>query len=564
MSTSKPFRVGLCLAGAVSAGAYTAGVMDYLFEALEEWERRKRDDPTRTPKHQVEIPVIGGASAGGMTGIITAASLYGVLPPVRWKDGDFVLAQRPENKLYHSWVDLTHDDMFPELLGTGDIGGKQTRSLLNADFIDRIAERAVQVDQPWRSRPYINDRLLVFTTLTNLEGLHFDITFNADNESAKSYYIGIHNDYACFELNITDAQYGGRGWMPLDFHSRTNTTLARDAAMATGAFPVGLRARSLERPERYVNDMPWLAEVTSLNPVVRHPYTTVNVDGGLINNEPFERVREVLNDLEKREKGEAWSAADFDDYDRTGSTVLMIDPFPSALEKFDPGDGLRNVAMNTLGAMMGQLRIKPAALVDALHSDKAGQYVIAPGRKLPDTVAGGKEVMGAEAIACGSLGGFGGFLHKEFRVHDYFLGRANCEKFLRDQFTIRLHEGGVIANPILKAGYEGIPLTDFLSRTDKEPGGVQIIPLFTKQAEHMPLPKFRSGHNWPMRTEADIDRFRSLLKDRADAIVSDQVNTNWWQGGLLWIGRKVLLNGKVADAVLNIIKKSLRKSNLLE
>jgi hypothetical protein len=28
------FYVGLCMAGAVSAGAYTAGVMDYLLEAL--------------------------------------------------------------------------------------------------------------------------------------------------------------------------------------------------------------------------------------------------------------------------------------------------------------------------------------------------------------------------------------------------------------------------------------------------------------------------------------------------------------------------------------------------
>ena len=31
----KTFHLGLCLAGAVSAGAYTAGVVDYLFEALD-------------------------------------------------------------------------------------------------------------------------------------------------------------------------------------------------------------------------------------------------------------------------------------------------------------------------------------------------------------------------------------------------------------------------------------------------------------------------------------------------------------------------------------------------
>jgi predicted patatin/cPLA2 family phospholipase len=33
------FKIGLVLAGAVSAGAYTAGVVDFLFEALEAWEQ---------------------------------------------------------------------------------------------------------------------------------------------------------------------------------------------------------------------------------------------------------------------------------------------------------------------------------------------------------------------------------------------------------------------------------------------------------------------------------------------------------------------------------------------
>jgi hypothetical protein len=36
------FHLGLTMAGAVSAGCYTAGVMDYLFEALDLWERAKK------------------------------------------------------------------------------------------------------------------------------------------------------------------------------------------------------------------------------------------------------------------------------------------------------------------------------------------------------------------------------------------------------------------------------------------------------------------------------------------------------------------------------------------
>ena len=41
--SDKNFYIGICMAGAVSAGAYTAGVIDYLLEALTEWERRKKE-----------------------------------------------------------------------------------------------------------------------------------------------------------------------------------------------------------------------------------------------------------------------------------------------------------------------------------------------------------------------------------------------------------------------------------------------------------------------------------------------------------------------------------------
>ena len=35
------FYLGLTMAGAVSAGAYTGGVLDYIFEVLDKWEKAK-------------------------------------------------------------------------------------------------------------------------------------------------------------------------------------------------------------------------------------------------------------------------------------------------------------------------------------------------------------------------------------------------------------------------------------------------------------------------------------------------------------------------------------------
>ena len=40
-SPDNPFEIGLVMAGAISAGAYTAGVVDFLIQALDEWEKAK-------------------------------------------------------------------------------------------------------------------------------------------------------------------------------------------------------------------------------------------------------------------------------------------------------------------------------------------------------------------------------------------------------------------------------------------------------------------------------------------------------------------------------------------
>lgn len=66
----EPFDIGLVMAGAISAGAYTAGVVDFLLQALEEWQQLK--DKGEGPPHDVKIRVMSGASAGGMTSAIYA------------------------------------------------------------------------------------------------------------------------------------------------------------------------------------------------------------------------------------------------------------------------------------------------------------------------------------------------------------------------------------------------------------------------------------------------------------------------------------------------------------
>lgn len=42
MENQPKFKICLTMAGAVSAGAFTAGVLDYLLETLDVWEKAKQ------------------------------------------------------------------------------------------------------------------------------------------------------------------------------------------------------------------------------------------------------------------------------------------------------------------------------------------------------------------------------------------------------------------------------------------------------------------------------------------------------------------------------------------
>jgi predicted acylesterase/phospholipase RssA len=64
------------MAGAVSAGAYTGGVLDYLLQTLDAWQQQKTGDDPRVPVHTISIDIISGASAGGITGAIAALALH--------------------------------------------------------------------------------------------------------------------------------------------------------------------------------------------------------------------------------------------------------------------------------------------------------------------------------------------------------------------------------------------------------------------------------------------------------------------------------------------------------
>ena len=461
MTEPKTIRIGICMAGAVSAGAYTAGVIDYLLEALEHWQKAKDLQLPGVPKHDVIIEVLTGASAGGMTAAITSCAVQKFFPHINAENYNRPVTA--ENPLFDAWVNLTETSelkMMDQMLSVDDVGNHpahEVKSVFNSDFIGQVASRIIDasVKDPAVNRPYFADDLEVLTTQTNLRGYHYELRFRtALGESV--HRMTKHQDLVHFKVSATGV-YEGDGKIPLSFNngSSTNKELLKDAAIATGAFPVGLSPRQVQRETRYILDNRLLNNgATGMLLAPEPPYCCVNVDGGVINNEPFGLTDQILINRKKEALEKAGKTVEARNYELKksaasfDSTIIMIDPFPSEEtleETTEPLEAIKFAIPNLLGAMREQLMYREEEIKNAYDEDNYTRFMVLPVRYQNDEKQ-------KYALACGGLGGFAGFFKKGFREHDFLLGRRNCQLFLQKYFSVPEEKN----NPILKFGYEGV------------------------------------------------------------------------------------------------------------
>ncbi|MEM7382562.1 MAG: patatin-like phospholipase family protein, partial [Bacteroidota bacterium] len=439
---SKKIRLGICMAGAVSAGAYTAGVVDYLIETLERWaeakkrieEKKKLNQPLTpeeelVPLHDVVIEVLSGSSAGGMTAAVLSYS-FNDGTYLTQRNGELISENydRPEKadeptKLYDSWINMVDEEQastFSKLMHPEDVVsfGKM-KSLLNSKPIDEIAERAIPDKIDFNPPKYISENLSIVLSVTNLEGIPVDIDFTnmADSNPTRNV-LTTHSGFLHYkfqeEANI-DFDYP-----PLLITDESKERLAL-AAMATGAFPFGLSNRKIEIEREHFEKFRARMKAKNMNVNLSlpddHNYTFTAVDGGAINNEPisttFRLLEKKKNSRHKEDK----------------HYVILIDPFPTVttatqVEEYEhPGDegySLKDQFFKLITAFRNESTFKQ----EDLHETVAGneRYLISPSKK------------GYYFLACGLIEGFGGFMKKAFRKHDYQLGRKNCQAFLRYHF----------------------------------------------------------------------------------------------------------------------------------
>ena len=534
-STKATFKIGLAMAGAVSAGAYTAGVLDFLIEALDAWYDAKARGE-HVPQHDISLDVASGASAGAMCATLLAIALPYRFPHARLNAAREPNAQALDNPFYRAWVE---DIDIRPMLGTADLAGGELPSLLNCGVIDSILDQALRYRAERRERPYVTRPFVTRFTVGNLRGVPYDISYRGLRSASDTLYA--HDDYLGFLVG------GAEGAVPasctLGHQAVTELASAEApdwgrlgaAAVASGAFPIFLKPRLLSRGGNDYNARSFASPDTtdasqpmvSVPPVwpekqAPDPYEFVAVDGGIFNNEPLDLAREVL-------AGDAQDSPA--DGARASSAVMMIAPFVSR-----PGDGSQvplgpphQLILPMLFSFIAQCRFKPADVALAHDPSVYNRFLIAP-------VGSNSPPAAQYWIAGGPMQGFFGFLHKEFRKHDYQLGRRNCQRFLQRDFRLPGE------NPIVAQGYADLLTTQGAAWLDQD-GRLPIIPLIGDVAQEEPLCDWPAGQfKVEELSDAIGARVEAIFRYYRDSIAADSgkgltrlltrayLQIGWWAG----------------------------------
>lgn len=576
------FEIGLALAGAISAGAYTAGVMDFLFEALQTWEERRGDE---TPEHFVALRSLAGASAGAITGALGVVAVSRGLDPQPFDEEMLSRMIRSSGRplgrtrcvlpsLYDAWVvrpQMGASDGRTDLLGPDDLHGSANdppgiRSLLNAVLLDEIRDAALRPQpqfglmasapdyrgrsasptpdlttrevppattsvatggKPSSGRPpgrnpeaapprYLSATMHVYMTVSNLRGIPFEIAFGNARYGMLTHGDRIH--YAV--RGVGSANWPKEPWLAkdrsIDIDAATLPKSLDDpisnewhaygeAALASAAFPGGLAPRLLTTPteqyERRQYPLPVEPDQITANfptSVTSLPtFSFLNVDGGVINNTPFDYVQYAVMGHRPPE-GAARG-------DRADRAILMVAPFPeppAVLAEGSPPAEIAAVLRALFPALVNQARFRASELIPVIDEDDHSRFMISPRRSRDDRSGPARH-----PIACGLLGGFGGFLNERFRAHDYQLGRRNCQRFLQSVLGLP-EDNPAIRKPSKR--YADHPLDT--SRTPDVPRKFMLIPLVGDAAAEVGLLP------WPRMSAGDFRAAISRIEERIKLI----------------------------------------------
>lgn len=506
------FEFALVMGGTVSAGAYTAGAVDFLIEALDCFQAEKARSGCKY--HNVVLKALSGTSGGGVVSAILARALAYKFPS-QYFGAPLIAAGDTVNPLYDTWVNKL--DLTPMLM-MSDIRDSSVPSLLNAMVIDETAAaiESYTGDTLTAPRDWIGAPLTVFMTHTNLSGVPIKIDFGGGQYQR---FIE-HADYVRFAVTYpgqlpytTPKPYEFTLNFPLVKPQHGNLWSAfGEFACASAAFPVGFPTRQIDRPlahyyyrvistainpatadDLWVMQADWEAMLnTNASPTIGNLRYSA-VDGGVANNEPIELARTALSGLLGRNPRGSTEA---------NRAVWLIDPFAGETE-IAPFSitGMLGGGEAALKASLQQGRYSTADMVLAIDPNVCSRYMLS---------AHCNGVSGGKALATGGLLAFMGFACVDFRRYDYYLGRKNCQDFLLNTFRQSKD------NPVF-AAWGATEIAAFVDSV----GDLPIIPLFGSAAEVESLIPWPAG-------KLDPEIFRQGIDGRFKAILSAAMPDSFW------------------------------------
>jgi len=275
----------------------------------------------------------------------------------------------------------------------------------------------------------------------------------------------------------------------------------------------------------------------------------------MINNEPYGIGLKIL-----REKNP-------EHIRKNKYAVIMIDPFPN---KDDDTDVIKSdigsIASGLIRSLRNQVMFNQEGILDAIVMAERTKFMIEPIRK---EYKNGTWDRSKNDLASAPLAGFAGFINKDFREHDFHLGRKNCQDFLRYYFAIE--------NKDVEERLDLLPTTQMLNRFEfsvppKDPNGKKYFPIIPD----MRVIKNRDGifDKTNYGTEADLkgipypkmsfkvfeNSYKSKIKDRIGMIVKKTMNKKF----LSFLVNFFYAKGAGYRMIAETIEKELRESELID
>lgn len=530
------FELAIACCGGTATGPWVAGVLDFIWEAFEEW--RKAAAAAQAPDHKVMLRYLVGTSAGGLSSGLAALATIKAFPHVyhdslwqQYRAADPTLPAiqpKTDNPHYNAWVKLITLDgpdgllSHPEELESGQI------YLFHSTPAD-ICKIVLQAIEPFppatAKRDWVSDPLEMRGTIGNLQGVPYAMTFNNLNAVGQtSEFFEAHRDNVGFAVatgHVGGVSTGLAG--APDCHELTRgifdgpaPTSPPDVAQARAIFDATMVATSA---------IPLVFKVTEVpqNPIVyqwrtaywdkdrqaalvdmpvfpappANPLNYDATDGGLFDNRPFNLAHQRLVGPRGRNPQDGLNAA---------RAVILVDPLAEDREPIPANpDATKIVEVITKLVLTPILQDRLDTMDLAQFKDESvySRFMIAPTRPSPTQPA--TNWPPSKALLSAPMDAFLGFASEAYREHDFLVGRRNAQEFLRRTFAVPKD------NVAVKAATGWTAADEF---TENGTTYRVLVPLRGRAADEQPLPDW----TWQALQDADIQRYTDLAGKRADAI----------------------------------------------